>query len=127
MAWLATLAAFEVQRCVVIGGFSEPVQMARVVRELCWGWQLLPALLQGSWQHRLHVPAVSYACNPASQPARHAPDKLGAEGMVSPKAVPPHLSGKILGLGIRARFLFQCEHLNLLQSCLQHGIRCAGI
>lgn len=35
------------------------------------------------------------------QPARHAPDKLNAEEMVSPKSVSSHLGGKILGIGIR--------------------------
>lgn len=36
-----------------------------------------------------------HPCQPDThQPARHAPDKLNGEGMVSPKAVSPHLGGK---------------------------------
>lgn len=95
--WLTTLAGFEVQWCIVIGGFSEPMQMASVVREHYWGWQRLGASLQGSWQHRIHVPSVPCACTPASQtptsqpdthqPDRHAPDKLSGDEMVSPKSV----------------------------------------
>lgn len=51
--------------------------------------------------------STGYTCllcpMPAAQTDRQTPDKPGAQKMVSPKSVSPHLGGKILGLGIRER------------------------
>lgn len=90
MPWLASLARFEACQCIAIGGFSEPIRMASVARENKQGWQRLRALLQGSWQCRIQVPAASYTHAKASQ----TPGKLNAEEMVLPKLMSSHLGGK---------------------------------
>lgn len=94
MPWLTSLAGFEAQlNCIAIGGFSETIQPVSVAREHNQGWQRLRALLQGSWQCRIHVPAAPYVRTEASR--THIPGKLkNVEEMGSPKVVASHLDGR---------------------------------
>lgn len=91
MPWLTSLAGFEVRWCTAIGGFSETIQPASVAREHNRGWQRLRALLQGSWQCRIHVPAAPYACTKAS---RTHTGKMNVEETGSPKLMSSHLGGR---------------------------------